>query len=61
MATADYVFVIEPFRGKAQATGAMQGLTASTLDPGLPRRGVCGSDHLSLMTEIAVSGPTSDT
>ncbi|KDQ63641.1 hypothetical protein JAAARDRAFT_169698 [Jaapia argillacea MUCL 33604] len=58
-ATLDYIFIIDPppsprtnTETSSHITGLLKPLSATDLAPLLPRKGLSGSDHLSLMAEI---------
>lgn len=48
----DYIMIIDGARS-FEVVGFLQPPSTEDLEPGLPRMGVCGSDHVSLMAEIA--------
>lgn len=50
--SADYIFILNPSNGHIVVAGFSQLHRTEDLDPGLPRKGVCGSDHISLSVEI---------
>jgi len=50
----DYIFVLDPPNSQSVVTGFSQPLRTKDLDPGIPRKGICGSDHVSLSVEIKV-------
>ncbi|KZW00655.1 hypothetical protein EXIGLDRAFT_710983 [Exidia glandulosa HHB12029] len=56
-APLDYMFILDP-EGDGSPTPTVQRvlrpLTAAEMEPGLPRRGVCASDHMSLAADIAL-------
>jgi len=52
----DYIWVIDPPDRKAVVTRLLQPHTTDNLEPGLPRKGVCGSDHVSLAAEVRWEG-----
>jgi len=54
-ATLDYIFMVDGVGCHSQVTALLQGVDAPKLEPGLPRKGVCGSDHLSLSVEVVVT------
>ncbi|KAF9270306.1 Endonuclease/exonuclease/phosphatase [Marasmius fiardii PR-910] len=49
----DYVFVIDPPSVQSTTVGLLSPPKTSDLEPGIPRQGVSGSDHVSLCAEIA--------
>ncbi|KIM85320.1 hypothetical protein PILCRDRAFT_66690 [Piloderma croceum F 1598] len=48
----DYIFILDPPNVHSIVTGFSQPPRTEDLDPGIPRKGVCGSDHVSLCAEI---------
>ncbi|KAK1232702.1 RNA exonuclease ngl2 [Marasmius sp. AFHP31] len=52
----DYVFVIDPVDVQSTVVGLLSTPSTSDLEPGIPRQGVSGSDHVSLCVEIAFTG-----
>ncbi|KAG7450418.1 uncharacterized protein BT62DRAFT_510992 [Guyanagaster necrorhizus] len=48
----DYIFIIEPEESRSLVTGLLSPHRTADLDPGIPRRGICGSDHVSLCAQI---------
>ncbi|KAG7099302.1 hypothetical protein E1B28_001160 [Marasmius oreades] len=48
----DYVFVADPSGVQSTAVALLSPPNTSDLEPGIPRQGVSGSDHVSLCTEI---------
>ncbi|KAH8988960.1 Endonuclease/exonuclease/phosphatase [Lactarius akahatsu] len=52
----DYIWVIDPSDQRAVVTRLLQPHITDNLEPGLPRKGVCGSDHVSLATEVRWEG-----
>jgi len=61
--TIDYIFVKLPEDRMLKVLGLLQLPPEESLGLGLPRKGVCGSDHLSLRATIAwpLRNPTSET
>ncbi|KAI3621886.1 ccr4 nocturin family endoribonuclease [Moniliophthora roreri] len=49
----DYIFVIDPPNVKSHVIGVLSIPETSDLEPGIPRKDVCGSDHISLSATIA--------
>ncbi|KAH6917297.1 Endonuclease/exonuclease/phosphatase [Coprinopsis sp. MPI-PUGE-AT-0042] len=47
----DYIFITNAPTG-FQVSGLLAPLDEEVLEPGLPQRGVCGSDHLPLMAQV---------
>jgi len=56
-ATLDYVFLLDPKR-VLQVLGVTESPPRAIVDPGLPRMGVCASDHISLTAELVVDYPS---
>ncbi|KAN0135700.1 Endonuclease/exonuclease/phosphatase [Lactarius tabidus] len=52
----DYIWVIDPPDRRAVVTRLLQPHTTDNLQPGLPRKAVCGSDHVSLAAEVRWEG-----
>lgn len=52
----DYIWVIDPPDRKAVVSRLLQPHTTDNLQPGIPRKGVCGSDHVSLAAEVRWEG-----
>lgn len=50
--TADYIFVVADANNKVQVEGVLEPALPEQLGEGLPRKGVCGSDHLSLRAHL---------
>lgn len=48
----DYIFILDPPDKRSVVIGLSRPHRTEDLDPGLPRKGVCGSDHISLSAEI---------
>jgi RNA exonuclease NGL2 len=48
----DYIFILDGSNSCTAVTGFAQPHRTEELEPGLPRKGVCGSDHISLSAEI---------
>ncbi|KAK0208258.1 Endonuclease/exonuclease/phosphatase [Desarmillaria ectypa] len=48
----DYIFIIEPEEGRSLITELLSPHRTADLDPGIPRKGICGSDHVSLCAQI---------
>lgn len=51
-AVLDYIFILDPPNSHSVITGFSQPHRTKDLDPGIPRKGICGSDHVSLSVEI---------
>ncbi|KAJ7487688.1 Endonuclease/exonuclease/phosphatase [Mycena galericulata] len=54
----DYIFVLTD--RPAVVTGLLAPHITKDLDPGLPQKGICGSDHVSLCAEILFKSPHSN-
>ncbi|GJE87626.1 endonuclease/exonuclease/phosphatase [Phanerochaete sordida] len=54
----DYIFVLDPPDRQVSVLGLAEPFPEEKLVPGLPRKGVCGSDHISLSAELAWDAPT---
>ncbi|KAH8998879.1 Endonuclease/exonuclease/phosphatase [Lactarius hatsudake] len=52
----DYIWVIDPLDRRAVVTRLLQPHMTDNLEPGLPRMGICGSDHVSLAAEVRWEG-----
>ncbi|KAF5374954.1 hypothetical protein D9758_000191 [Tetrapyrgos nigripes] len=50
----DYIFVIDS-SSRSSVTGLLVPPKTEDLEPGLPRKGVCGSDHVSLSADLLFS------
>ncbi|KAI0036603.1 Endonuclease/exonuclease/phosphatase [Vararia minispora EC-137] len=50
--TLDYIFVIDPPGKRSAVLGLLELPPSTALEPGLPRKGVSSSDHLSLCAEL---------
>ncbi|KAI0068339.1 Endonuclease/exonuclease/phosphatase [Artomyces pyxidatus] len=48
----DYIFVIDPVDQHSTVLRLLQPHKTESMDPGLPRKGVSGSDHVSLAVEL---------
>ncbi|KAK7463675.1 RNA exonuclease ngl2, variant 2 [Stygiomarasmius scandens] len=48
----DYIFVIDTPVIQSTVTGVLAPHQTEDLEPGLPRKGVCASDHVSLSAEV---------
>ncbi|ETW86966.1 hypothetical protein HETIRDRAFT_99377 [Heterobasidion irregulare TC 32-1] len=48
----DYIFVIDPPDRVSAVVGLLKPHQTSDLDPGIPRKGISGSDHVSLAAEL---------
>lgn len=54
----DYIFILDPPSRISHVVGLLKPHTTEDMEPGLPQKGICGSDHVSLVSEI-VWTPTS--
>jgi len=52
----DYIWVIDPPDRRASVVRLLQPHTTHNLHPGLPRKGISGSDHVSLAAEVQWDG-----
>lgn len=52
----DYIWVIDPPDQRASVVSLLQPHTTENLRPGLPRKGISGSDHVSLAAEVQWDG-----
>ncbi|KAF9650046.1 Endonuclease/exonuclease/phosphatase [Thelephora ganbajun] len=57
----DYIFVLDPPSRISHVVGLLKPHTTKDMGPGLPQKGVCGSDHISLLSEIAWTSTQLDT
>jgi len=48
----DYIFILDASGGESTITGVLSGHKTEDLEPGLPRLGICGSDHTLLSAEL---------
>ncbi|RXW24793.1 hypothetical protein EST38_g1106 [Candolleomyces aberdarensis] len=48
----DYIFVLKSDKVDTRFTGVLAPLPGNALEPGLPQKAICGSDHLPLVTEV---------
>lgn len=48
----DYIFILDPPSHTSHVVGLLKPHTTKDMEPGLPQKGVCGSDHISLVSEI---------
>jgi RNA exonuclease NGL2 len=51
----DYIFVAQSAASKVDVIGILQPLTREELEPGIPHKGICGSDHIPLCAELRIS------
>ncbi|PPQ70777.1 hypothetical protein CVT24_001064 [Panaeolus cyanescens] len=49
----DYIFIFDPIDKQVNVSGILAPMSTADMEPGLPRLGVSGSDHTSLVTEIS--------
>ncbi|KAK7694810.1 hypothetical protein QCA50_001998 [Cerrena zonata] len=49
----DYIFVLEPAGYPITVNGLAKPIPTTHLGPGLPQKGICGSDHISLCAELS--------
>jgi RNA exonuclease NGL2 len=57
MSWIDYIFISGPSDAEAVVTRILKPHRQEHLGNGIPKKGVCGSDHVSLAATIAFSGP----
>jgi len=48
----DYIFILDPVDFRSVVTGFLAPHRTQDLIPGLPQKGICGSDHVSLVVEL---------
>jgi RNA exonuclease NGL2 len=48
----DYVFILDPKGNPINILGLLEPHSAENLSPGLPKKKVSGSDHISLVVEL---------
>ena len=48
----DYIFILDPPSHTSHVVGLLKPHATDDMEPGLPQKGVCGSDHVSLVSEI---------
>ncbi|KAF8622890.1 hypothetical protein AX15_006655 [Amanita polypyramis BW_CC] len=51
-AVLDYIFILEDKDSRCQILGLLEPHRSENMEPGLPKQGVCGSDHISLSGEL---------
>ncbi|KAG9011862.1 hypothetical protein FRB90_006960 [Tulasnella sp. 427] len=58
MGTIDYIFILDApgATSKTEILGVLKPHTKEDMEPGLPKAGICGSDHISLMLELRNAG-----
>ncbi|KAF8844004.1 Endonuclease/exonuclease/phosphatase [Paxillus ammoniavirescens] len=54
-ATLDYIFILDAPESRTDVTGYLQPHRTEDVAPGLPKTGICGSDHFSLCTQLVTS------
>ncbi|KAG8990505.1 hypothetical protein FRB90_001737 [Tulasnella sp. 427] len=56
--TLDYIFFLDApgVTSKTEILGVLKPHTKEDMEPGLPKAGICGSDHTSLMLELRNAG-----
>lgn len=57
----DYIFILDPPSHISHIVGLLKPHTREDMEPGLPQKGVCGSDHVSLVSEIVWTSMELDT
>lgn len=57
----DYIFILDPPARVSHVVGLLKPHTTEDMEPGLPQKGVCGSDHVSLVSEIVWTSASLDT
>lgn len=50
--STDYIFILDPVDRQSAVVGLLKPHSTDNLQPGIPRKGVCGSDHVSLCAEL---------
>ncbi|EPQ60717.1 Endonuclease/exonuclease/phosphatase [Gloeophyllum trabeum ATCC 11539] len=55
-ATLDYIFVIDPPSRVSAVSGLLKPFRTEELIPGIPRKGISGSDHVALVAEVTWTG-----
>lgn len=48
----DYIFILDPPQQTSAVAGYLEPPTTQELEPGIPMKGVCSSDHISVCAEI---------
>jgi RNA exonuclease NGL2 len=51
----DYIFILDPPESRTDVMGYLQPHRTEDVAPGLPKTGICGSDHFSLCTQLVTS------
>jgi len=49
----DYIFILAPIKSRVRVRGLLSPHLKANLAPGIPRKGVSGSDHVSLGAQIS--------
>ncbi|KZT44472.1 Endonuclease/exonuclease/phosphatase [Sistotremastrum suecicum HHB10207 ss-3] len=53
-ATLDYIFIADPPNFETRVTKVLEPIATEVLEGGLPRSGICASDHVSLIADLAL-------
>ncbi|KAF9787345.1 Endonuclease/exonuclease/phosphatase [Thelephora terrestris] len=56
----DYIFILDPPSHTSHVVGLLKPHATEDMEPGLPQKGVCGSDHVSLVSEIVWTSTSLD-
>ena len=56
----DYIFILDPPSRTSHVVGLLKPHTTQDMEPGLPQKGICGSDHVSLVSEIVWTSTSLD-
>jgi len=56
----DYIFILDPPSHTSHIVGLLKPHATEDMEPGLPQKGVCGSDHVSLISEIVWTSTSLD-
>ena len=48
----DYIFILDPKGNQMDILGLLEPHSAENLSPGLPKKKISGSDHISLVVEL---------
>jgi len=46
------MFLLENFPSQMEVVGFMKVPKTEEMEPGLPQKGICGSDHVSLVADV---------
>lgn len=57
----DYIFILDPPSHVSHVVGLLKPHITKDMEPGLPQKDVCGSDHVSLVSEIVWTSAELDT